>query len=405
MTTSTPDICEDRPIILHAWWNRCLVLRAGGLPPDVLVHRASNLDSAVQFVAAATNKIKACNDEWEQLSEQCDLLKELEMEALADPTLKAVFFQAHDNKLLVWMIDTVDRFEDLLDAAPGHENRVGLFELLVRIIRCLSCFLMHSETTSSRYGLMDPQPFSLDTLVEVFSQDFNMMFESVQYVQSVKEKLNTTGVGAVHDDGFGSEGMVNYLDDQDDNGSLVSRGSYGEDHGYHDNEYVDPHTMLDFSYAAEKSSAFNGAGVNESQVSTIKRSVAFDFSAVNNTTIIPQLHKSRPSRAEAGTDPLSNRRRSNINADHMEFSDFRSIGRKYSASNDGAEFIKGRKEHPMDVARNAQNKHKTGLKRQQTHKKLNMTESRSSFSQTGYTRDGNVDDRHVQVVHHPHLNF
>ena len=182
------------PIILHAWWNRCLVLRAGGLPPDMLVHRASNLDSAVQFVAAATNKIKACDGEWGQLSEQCDLLKELGWKR-SRIDAQGVSFR-HDNKLLV-MIDTVDRFTPVL--------------------------LMHSETTSSRYGFMDRSHSSV--------AHFNMMYESVQYVQSVKEKERLCPGCAMM-----ASVRMHYLDDQDDNGSLVSRGSYSEDHGYHDNE-------------------------------------------------------------------------------------------------------------------------------------------------------------------------
>ena len=140
------------------------------------------------------------------------------------------------------------KFEDLLDAAPDHKRRLLLFELLVRILRCLTCFLAHAETTSSRFRLMEPRPFALETVVEVLGQDFTMMFESVQYVQSVKEKLNTTGVGALH--GWdGDRGRLNYLDEEEDNGSLMSRASFGEDHGFHDNEYADPHTMVEFSYA------------------------------------------------------------------------------------------------------------------------------------------------------------
>ena len=37
------------PIILHAFWTRCLLLRAGGLPSNILAARGSTLDASAQF--------------------------------------------------------------------------------------------------------------------------------------------------------------------------------------------------------------------------------------------------------------------------------------------------------------------------------------------------------------------
>ena len=62
-----------------------------------------------------------------------------------DPTLEAAFFQANDNALLVWMVDTVDRFEDLLDALPQGAAPASSY-------CCASCAALpaslHAETSS-----------------------------------------------------------------------------------------------------------------------------------------------------------------------------------------------------------------------------------------------------------------
>lgn len=246
---------------------------------------------------------------------------------------------------------------------------------------------------------MEPRPFALETVVEVLGQDFTMMFESVQYVQSVKEKLNTTGVGALH--GWdGDRGRLNYLDDEEDNGSLMSRASFGEDHGFHDNEYADPHTMVDFSYAAsanvssaspsaaaaaESSMSNSASNANNNDRSPQRPGVTFSDqeprprdngngngnggrlgsiaveAGLNDTTLNMSraslniavfsggelgTEQPQPSRPEAGNDPLSNRRRSSLSVGHMAASDLQRLG-LHSTANDGAEHIAGGDEHPM----------------------------------------------------------
>ncbi len=398
------------PIILHAFWTRCLLLRAGGLPSNILAAHSSTLDASAQFLAAATGKIRDCDGDWRDLEAQCDLLKELEVEALVDPTLKAAFFQANDNALLVWMVDTVDRFEDLLDAAPSHKARLRLFELLLRVLRCLTCFLLHAETSSSRFRLLDPRPFALPTVMEVLGQDFTMMFESVQYVESVKEKLNTTGVGAVYGEGNGPAGLLGFMDDRDDNGSLASGASFGEDHGFHDNEYMDPHTMVDFSYRGLNNTTLNASAMqpdrsalgrsgngrrvmdessyflndshmdglnhhnqqkhhynNPNDSSFALRSLARSFSNSNNNNnnMPPRVAspefggRAVPTRSEAGNDPAHNRRRSSVSLESLTHlgvvSKLATLGR-HSTANDGSEFIAGGNSHPLDEARGIQEK-------------------------------------------------
>ena len=89
------------------WWWWCF--RPSGLPCDLLARHTSTLEASVEFLDVATQKIRDCDGDWRDLVPQCDLLKELEMEALQDPTLKAAFFTTNDNALLVWMVDTCDR--------------------------------------------------------------------------------------------------------------------------------------------------------------------------------------------------------------------------------------------------------------------------------------------------------
>lgn len=96
-------------LIIAWWWWRRWCFRPSGLPCDLLARHTSTLEASVEFLDVATEKIRDCDGDWRDLVPQCDLLKELEMEALQDPTLKAAFFATNDNVLLVWMVDTCDR--------------------------------------------------------------------------------------------------------------------------------------------------------------------------------------------------------------------------------------------------------------------------------------------------------
>ena len=72
-----------------------------------------------------------------------------------------------------------------------------------------------------------------------------MMFESVQYVEA--SRSSTRRAWVPYGEGNGPAGLLGFMDDRDRQPGLRHAE---EDHGFHDNEYMDPHTMVTSPTAA-----------------------------------------------------------------------------------------------------------------------------------------------------------
>ena len=94
-------------------------------------------------------------------------------------------------------MDTLDRAEGLLDAAPTHAHRLRCFELFLRSLRVMAAALAHADTclvpgiregwSTVFQGALKPAPLTLETVVEVCSQDLAGSFDAVQYLASLRE--------------------------------------------------------------------------------------------------------------------------------------------------------------------------------------------------------------------------
>lgn len=185
------------PGVLHRMWARAVVLDAAGLPTAQLApSNASATSAASSFLRCALEALRQRDAEWPTLDDQCECLKEVECELMTDGGLKAAFW-SDDLGLLRWCVDTLDRAEGLLDAAPTHAHRLRCFELFLRCLRVIAAALAHADTClvpglregwpTVFQGALKPAPLTLETVVEVCSQDLAGSFDAVQYAASLRE--------------------------------------------------------------------------------------------------------------------------------------------------------------------------------------------------------------------------
>ena len=233
------------PGVLHRLWARAVVMDAAGLPTAQLdPHHASAPTAAASFLGAALEALRQRDAEWSALDDQCECLKEVECELTTDGGLKAAFW-SDDLGLLRWCVDTLDRAEGLLDAAPTHAHRLRCFELFLRSLRVMAAALAHADTclvpgiregwSTVFQGALKPAPLTLETIVEVCSQDLAGSFDAVQYLASLRENpedeqpvkaLSTTAtprrysVSGSEELRFGQRTIVNNDGDDDDDISL-----------------------------------------------------------------------------------------------------------------------------------------------------------------------------------------
>jgi hypothetical protein len=191
------EVNSQLPSVLHRLWTRAVWLHASGVPCAQLAPRhASAASAAATFLNAALRALVARDAAWHALDAQCECLKEVEAELLADGGLKAAFWGG-DLALFRWCVDTLDRAEGVLDASPTHAHRLRCFELLLRCLRVVGAALAHADTClvpgfrvggwPAVFRALRPAPLTVEAVVEACGQDFAGAFDAAQYFARLQD--------------------------------------------------------------------------------------------------------------------------------------------------------------------------------------------------------------------------